>query len=156
MRRSSFLRSTAVLALVGALFGAACGTDAEGVSQCRTIEAARCRAAAACGLVEDLDLCLRYTRDHCLHGTATGGTPHPGDVRDCVEVLQQAGSCADDSRRMTPATCSITLVPGATASNVCDVIMEPEQAKDCSFLMPIEVDDDEPSPEPEDAGTDGG
>jgi hypothetical protein len=155
MRPSGFLRAVVLLAMASAGLAAACGTDAEGVSQCRSIEAARCRAGAACGLVEDVELCLRYTRDHCLHGTATG-TPQPGDVRDCVDVLERAGGCADDSRRMTPADCSITLAPGATASNVCEVIVEPEQAKDCSFLMPLEVDDDEPTPAQEDAGSDGG
>jgi hypothetical protein len=155
MRLSGFLRSTMLLALASAGWAAACGTDADGVSQCRTIEAARCRAGVACGLVEDVDACLRYTRDHCLHGTATGA-PSPGDRDDCVEALERAGACAEDSRRTTAAACSIRLAPGATAANVCDVIVEPEQANDCSFLMPLEVDDDEPTPDPQDAGTDGG
>jgi hypothetical protein len=157
MRLSGILRSAAALALFGVGLTAACGTDAEGVSQCRTIEAARCRAGAACGQVSDVDACLRYTRDHCLHGTATG-TPNPGDVNDCVDVLQQLGSCAQDSDGKMLARDCVTLVPGvpATTTHVCDVIEQPEQAKDCSFLMPIEVDDDEPTPPREDAGSDGG
>jgi hypothetical protein len=57
---------------------------------------------------------------------------------------------------MRPADCPITLVPGATAANVCDVVEQPEQAKDCSFLMAIEVDEPEPTPSQEDAGSDGG
>lgn len=156
MRLSGILRSISVLALLGVGLTAACGTDAEGVSQCRTIEAARCRAGAACGQVADVDACLRFTRDHCLHGTATG-TPNPGDVHDCVEVLERAGSCATDSNEMRASACPITLVAGLpTATNVCDVIDQPEQAKDCSFLMPIEVEEEEPTPVEDDAGADGG
>jgi hypothetical protein len=155
MRLSGLLRSTLLLVVVSAGWVAGCGTDAEGVSQCRSIEAARCRAAAACGLVEDLDLCLRYTRDHCLHGTATG-TPSPGDVNDCVGALEELGGCAADTNSMDAIDC-IRLAPGApTDVKVCEVIEQPEQARDCSFLMPIEEDDDEPTPRQEDAGSDGG
>jgi hypothetical protein len=163
MRLLGMLRCIAALKFVGlALAGVwlmqGCGTGADGVSQCRTIEAARCRAAVACELVADLDLCLRYTRDHCLHGTATGGTPPPGDVRDCVEMLERAGSCAADSKEMDAEDCPrITLIPGLTATtDVCDVIQEPELTTDCSFLMPVEVEEEEPPPAPEDAGSDGG
>jgi hypothetical protein len=156
MRPFGLLRSALAVTLGGVWLVAGCGTDAEGISQCRVIEAARCRAGVSCGLVDDLDVCLRYTRDHCLHGTATGGTPLPGDVRDCVDALEQAGSCADESRRMSPADCSLRLATGATATDVCDVIVEPEQARDCSFLMALEVEEEEPPPDDNDAGSDSG
>jgi hypothetical protein len=113
-----------------------CGTDAVGVSQCRTLEQARCKAGAACGLVDDIDACIRFSRDHCLHGTATGTSPKAADVRDCAAVLDDAGSCAKDSKKTSAQRCGIDLVSGTGSATVCDVIAEPEKALLCSFLQP--------------------
>jgi hypothetical protein len=57
---------------------------------------------------------------------------------------------------MSPADCSLRLATGATATDVCDVIVEPEQARDCSFLMALEVEEEEPPPDDNDAGSDSG
>lgn len=118
----------------------ACGTDAVGVSQCRTIEAARCRAGAACGLVEDVEACLRYSRDQCLHGTATPGAPKRTTLTHCVDVLDDARVCALDSNKMKASDCGIDLVSGSGGASVCDVIVEPEKAQLCAFLNPEEED----------------
>ena len=152
MRVRALVRVWAALAV--AWLPWSCGTDAVGVSQCRTIEAARCRAGVACRLVDDLDACLRYTRDHCLHGTDTGGTPKRAQVSRCEGVIEAAGECAQDSRRMSAATCGIDLVNGTSGATVCDVVTEPERAQLCSFLAP-----DEAPPAPVhhvDAGADSG
>jgi hypothetical protein len=129
------------LALAGAV-ASACGTDAVGVSQCRTLEEARCRAGVACRLVDDLPACLRFTRDNCLHGTATLSAPKRTQVTQCQGVLEDAASCARDSRQMSAQDCGIDLTPGSGSANVCSVVLEPERALLCSFLIPEE----EPEP----------
>jgi hypothetical protein len=148
MNRLAIARHLAVLVGAGSWL-LACGTDAVGVSQCRTIEAARCRAGTACGLVEDVDACLRYSRDQCLHGTATAGTPKRADVAHCVELLDEARACALDSNNSKASDCGIDLVSGSGGASVCDVIVEPEKAQLCAFLTPEE---EEPSQSDPDAG----
>src|SRR5882724_3002222 len=70
-----------------------CGTNAVGVDDCRSIEQARCHAGAPCGIIEDVDACDRYYRDHCLHGLATK-PPAGASVSACVQVIEAAGRCA--------------------------------------------------------------
>jgi hypothetical protein len=108
-------------------------------------------------LVSDLDACIRFSRDHCLHGTATGTSPKATEVRDCTSVLDDAGDCAQDSKKASAGSCGIDLASGVTSATVCDIISEPEKADLCSFLAPVA-----PAPPrhhvtttPE-AGTDGG
>ena len=79
---------------------AACGTSAVGIQQCRQIEDARCQRASACGInlmvpVEvgnDVDACIRFYNDQCLHGLVTQQLPSSGDVTSCIQSIQ-SGPC---------------------------------------------------------------
>lgn len=121
-----------------------CGTDALGIETCRSIEWARCDAALACGLVDDAESCKRYSRDHCLHGVAVEA-PSPTQVNRCVAAIEKLGRCADDHGRKSSAEkCDDGLSSGG--ENVCELVLEPELAKPCEFLVPPEP---EPEPEPD-------
>jgi hypothetical protein len=114
---------------------AACGTKAEGISECREIEQARCSAATACGF-PDADGCQRYYRDHCLHGLSVSGISQV-QVDSCAQELERAGSCAIAQGGTTaPSACAEPVVLAATASTVCDVVERPETASACAFLAP--------------------
>jgi hypothetical protein len=132
---------------------AGCGTDAVGVEACRSIESARCEAALACGLVQDVAQCRRFTRDHCLHGLAVEEPGSRGLAR-CVADIETAGSCArSNGRRSTVAECDEATL-GTEAQRVCEIVQEPELAPRCQFLVPPEPEP-EPDEEPEqDAGAD--
>ncbi|HXK20127.1 MAG TPA: hypothetical protein VNG33_20085 [Polyangiaceae bacterium] len=112
-----------------------CGTDAVGVDDCREIEQARCEADQPCGVIEDVDACKRYYRDHCLHGLATK-PPAGASVSTCVKVIEAAGRCA----KADPATKLVNCDPAVTAphpglSRACDVVTHPELADECVFLL---------------------
>ncbi|MEI9950905.1 MAG: hypothetical protein WDO74_18495 [Pseudomonadota bacterium] len=131
----SLLSAVCAFALVSA---AGCGTDAQGVDDCRDIEQARCAAAKNCGLVTDVPACQRFYRDQCLHGLPV--TP-PGSVRlkECVATIQAAGLCATQAEGVdTPLSeCEqrVTLsAPGVETA--CDLVKEPEKALECAFLTP--------------------
>ncbi len=73
-----------------------CGTDAVDVDGCRQIEEARCRQAPGCGIAletpnftsgTDVDACIRYYDDACLHGLAVSD-PGPTAVNACVAAIQ--------------------------------------------------------------------
>lgn len=112
-----------------------CGTSAVGIDDCRAIEQARCRAAAPCGLVDDVAACERYYRDHCLHGLLTD--PPPGtSVADCVRAIEAAGQCASRDPESPLSECTED-VPEARPglSSACAVVEHPERAEPCSFLL---------------------
>jgi hypothetical protein len=128
-----------------------CGTDATGVETCRSIERARCEAAAACGLVQDVAACQRFARDHCLHGIITD-EPSPNQVNACVGTLESLGRCAErNGRRSSPVECNDDWT--TERGDVCDLVEEPELAPRCGFLVPPEP---EPEPEPESEDADAG
>jgi hypothetical protein len=96
-----------------------CGTDATGVDQCKQIEEARCRrAAAACPDVHltppysttgsAADECVRFYDTACLHGLENG-PPKPEDVDHCVAAI---------------------------AHGTCDVVQTPESSPACAWLIP--------------------
>jgi hypothetical protein len=97
---------------------AGCGTDATGVDQCRQIEAARCRAAAACPAIRltppyatsgsSADECVRFYDTACLHGLENG-PPKPEDVDQCVSAIDHG---------------------------TCDVVQTPESTPACAWLVP--------------------
>ena len=95
-----------------------CGTDAQGIDDCRQIEQARCAAAKNCGIISDIPACQRFYRDQCLHGLPVAP---PGSVKlqACVTTIQAAGMCATQG-----------------VDTVCNLVKEPEKASECSFLMP--------------------
>jgi hypothetical protein len=81
----------------------ACGTDAIGIDACRQIETARCKQAPACNIslaqpvhrdspTTDVDACIRYYHDACLHGLSTGDPGAP-TVQACVDAIN-TGDCA--------------------------------------------------------------
>jgi hypothetical protein len=112
-----------------------CGTNAVGVDDCRDIEQARCKAALPCGIVDDVDACDRYYRDHCLHGLATK-PPAGASVSACVQVIQAAGRCAKGGADTALSDCSEDVPkPEPGLSKACDVVAHPERASECSFLL---------------------
>lgn len=134
VRRARSPRAPVRALVAGWLFIAgACGTDAKGIDACRRIETARCRAAAACGLIQDARSCERFYRDQCLHGFA-GPEPSDRDVERCVQVIETAAECAstgDDS---------------AACRNACAIVERPEESPGCAFLNPESEDEDDDEP----------
>ena len=114
-----------------------CGTSAVGIDECRDIEQARCAAGKPCGIVEDVDACERYARDHCLHGLAA--TPPAGaSVASCVDVIKAAGACAKGDPEALLSDCDPAVSAGRTSlSTACDVVLHPERVAECSFLTDV-------------------
>jgi hypothetical protein len=112
-----------------------CGTDAVGTPECRAFERVRCQAAAACGY-PNVEECVRYERDHCLHGVALESiTVVALDV--CARAVERAGRCAAEQGPDTMATsCSEPVETGPGEATACDVVRSPERAVSCAFLVP--------------------
>jgi hypothetical protein len=129
--------------------GYGCGTDAKAVDECRDIEQARCDAAHSCGVVDDVDACKRFYRDHCLHGMVVE-SPGQSRVDQCVSTIKAAGVCAQSSADIALADCPNSVSAAATGvTTACDVVLYPERTAECAFLAP-----DEPVPMPDaDSGT---
>ncbi len=82
---------------------AGCNTSAVGVSACKQIEEARCRAAASCPDISlarpyaasgsQVDACIRYYDIDCLHGLAISSEPTDSEVQQCVTAIETDG-CA--------------------------------------------------------------
>jgi hypothetical protein len=98
MRLAARVRTLALEAALGGALASplACGTDAVGVDACKQVEAARCRAATACGVSleppytasgTDVDACIRYYDIACLHGLANGSDPGQTAVSACVNAI---------------------------------------------------------------------
>lgn len=114
-----------------------CGTDAQGVDECRQIEETRCVAAKNCGFVSDIPDCQRYYRSQCLHGLPV---PPPGSVKltACLDVIRAAGACAQSSGVDTLLDDCEPSLSGSAADDdlktTCDLVKEPEKTAECSFL----------------------
>jgi hypothetical protein len=125
------------LLLVGA---GACGTSAVDVQACRQIETARCNHAQACGISlstpvhdgNDVDFCISFYDDQCLHGLVTQQVPGTTAVNECVAA--------------------INLAADPTVAN-CDVLKNPQSSPSCAFLIP---GPDASLPDAADASEDGG
>jgi hypothetical protein len=115
--------------------GTGCGTDAQAVDECRDIEEARCEASKPCGLVDDVDECKRFFRDHCLHGMVVK-SPGQAAVDQCVNMIQNAGTCAAGDPDTALSDCTDVTVASAGATTACDLVLYPERASECSFLAP--------------------
>jgi hypothetical protein len=132
----SLLSAVCAFTLVSA---AGCGTDAQGIDDCRAIEQARCTAAKQCGLVSDVPACQRFYRDQCLHGLPVG-SPGSVKVQACVATIRAAGLCVEqtgDSETLL-RNCDPPVTEGARVLTVCALVKEPEKAEECSFLTPGE------------------
>lgn len=150
-----------LLALVTSLglLSAGCGTDAKGTDACREIEEERCRQALACPShfrvksEDDVQACVRFYRDQCLHGLA-GPEPGKPALDACLQTIKRAGNCARQGAS-TLEGCSVPVSTQTSLSTACEVLVHPEQAAECSFLIPpVTEAPPPPPPETEDAGAD--
>lgn len=146
------LTLTALLfTLLGATAG--CGTDAKGVDACREIEQERCRQAPACPNAfrvqseEDVEACVRFYRDQCLHGTATVDPGKPA-LDACLQTIRRAGNCAR-SGASSLEECEAPVSSSTTLQTACEVLVNPEKTAECSFLVPVE---EAPQPSVEEDG----
>jgi hypothetical protein len=135
---STFLAASVSGAL---LIAPGCGTDAHGINDCRSIEEARCAAAANCRdsrgarVVSDVGSCQRFYRDQCLHGTTTESPGGPR-VDECVGAIRDAGKCAAATVDTQDADCPTSLTP----DTACAAILAPEHLSACDFLSPTPVE----------------
>lgn len=130
----SLLSAVCAFTLVSAT---GCGTDAQGVDDCRQIEQTRCAAAKSCGIVSDVEACQRYYRDQCLHGLPVP-PPSSVELKACVDVIREAGVCAQSLGVETKlGDCDTSLSDSAPElETACDLVKEPEKSHPCSFLTP--------------------
>jgi hypothetical protein len=130
--------AVALLSTAGVVTGPGCSTDAVGIDECRQIEHARCEAASHCGIVDDVESCQRFYRDHCLHGLSVE-SPGAIVIESCVGVIQRAGECARDHGQDTPLDeCDEVSDDVGDAEVACDLVLHPEHSSECSFLWPGE------------------
>jgi hypothetical protein len=133
--RTFTVAAASALAGFGLVSSPGCGTDAKGIEDCREIERARCSAAAACGIVTDVESCQRFYRDHCLHGMVTLA-PSPNAIEECVATLTSAGSCASASSAGKLAPLSECDAAPGVLDAARDVMYACQLAERCSFLSP--------------------
>jgi hypothetical protein len=128
----------ALATLVGAA-GGGCGTDAVGVQTCRQIEEARCRRAPACAIPleppyhtsgGDVDECIRFYDDACLHGLTNGDSPSQTELNACLAAINGRGPSGDD----------------------CSVVSDPATASACSWLAPTPATAEASSSDDADSG----
>jgi hypothetical protein len=169
MRMALALRAVCLLLGGGSLF-LACDTDAVGVQDCRDIERARCDAARFCDMRivsdDEVAACKRFARDNCLHGFEVADTPSSTELRQCVQVIEAAGACAEQGgaevlvAACNPRTRGLERVSGRRAA--CEVVASPEFAPQCHFLVAEPPEDPEPDagqdppPAPVSGGSDAG
>ena len=102
--------SIAGIALGGVASLAACGTDSVGVDACRRVEEARRKRAPSCNVSltvpphegapgSDVDACVLYYRDACLHGLSRTVDPSNAEVDACIARIEN-GTC---EATVTPA-----------------------------------------------------
>ena len=143
--------AAAVVALsAAACFAAAtltsCGSDAIGIESCRDIEAARCNAAASCGMsAQEVIDCKNFYHDQCLHGIENnivndGGDPPQAETNGCVAEIGKLQACiAGGGKTMadcTAVTLTVGIDPAVSKKDPCEVLMhEPEDLSACSFIV---------------------
>jgi hypothetical protein len=131
---------------------AGCGTDAEGVAECRAFERVRCQAAAACGYPNVAE-CERTARDQCLHGVALARISAT-ELDACTVDVGRAGRCAAGQGEETLATaCSEPVATGTPNSTACEVVLRPELATSCAVLVPTATSAPAPTTPAGDAGS---
>ena len=105
----------------------ACGTDAVGIDACRQIETARCLQAPNCGIdlstpvhrdapKTDIDACIRFYHEQCLHGLASGKEPGQVQVTACIDVITN-GSCEVVKQPETDPACAWLIPPITTTTD---------------------------------------
>lgn len=100
-----------------------------------------------CGFPNEQE-CQRYQRDHCLHGTAPRAV-EVVDLEGCRTALEAAQACAGDIGPDTLVDACSDPIEGASTAvpSACEVIVRPELAAACAFL----VAEDPLDPEPEES-----
>jgi len=135
LRRGSAAAWALPLLLAAAAVAGGCGTDAVDVDGCRQIEAARCRQASACGIPleppyftsgGDVDACIRYYDDACLHGLASAD-PGPASLNACVAAIQSDSVAKDKcsvvkSPQTDTVACGWLVPPVATPADASDAL----------------------------------
>jgi hypothetical protein len=120
LRRPTTVFVLAACSAIGA--AGACGTDAVGVETCRQIETARCQNAPGCPDIvldmpvhsdSDVDACIRFYEDACMHGLAAGADPGAPSTKACVDAINAAGQAKN-----------------------CSVVYHPETVAACAWLVP--------------------
>ncbi len=137
-------RLTLVLLALGglgvAVGGAGCGSNAQGVDACKSIEEARCKQIPSCPNVtvsppiwytsgSAVDACTRYYDTACAHGLSIGSNPSTSDVNACVAAIN---------------------------ANGCGVVAAPESDPSCAWLVPPADQDAGDAGDGGDAAADGG
>ena len=119
--------TAAVVIAVGA-----CGTDAIGIDTCRQVEEARCRQAAHCPGIDlsqpvhrnspitDVDSCIRYYHDACLHGLAAPADPGAVATKACVDAIN-TGDCAIVITPQLAPACVWLVPPASVVDAAADV-----------------------------------
>ena len=100
-----------------------CGTDAVGVETCRQIETARCHQAQKCpddinlmipthrdSPLTDVEACIRFYKDACLHGLATDKDPGAVATKACVDAIN-TGDCTVVTHPETHPSCAWLIPP---------------------------------------------
>jgi hypothetical protein len=117
--------TAAIVVGVATLLLGACGTDATGIEACRKVETLRCKKAPNCQIDldiplhkgesqgSDIDGCVRWYNDACLHGVS-GGDPGAPALQACVDAL--------------------------TAGD-CNMVLHPESHPACAWLIPPNAPD---------------
>lgn len=126
-----------VLALLAGLSVSAVGCKSTPVAEdgCKAIESARCRAMEGCPSLEMLDVeaCVRFYDDQCLHGLASESDPGEPRIEQCVTNIDFWGACQkDDSDKIKCPD---------TKANYCAKLAAPEKEPVCDFLAPPAIVD---------------
>jgi hypothetical protein len=107
----------------------ACGSSAQGVDACKTIEHARCGQIPSCPNVtvsppiwytsgSAVDACNRYYDTACAHGLSIGSNPSTSDVNQCVDAIT-SGDCSVVATPWSNASC-VWLIPPADEDDAGD------------------------------------
>jgi len=114
---------------VGAMAVFACGNGANDPAGCRTLENARCARAQECGI--DLMYPL-----------------HAGDTaEDAIQACQDYYNVACDHGFVTTANISLEDISGcatAITNGSCNIVINPQLALGCSWLLPPDAGVDAP------------
>lgn len=130
----------AAVATALSLFVAGCGTSAKGIDTCREIEEERCRQAPACPdqfrvrSESEVESCVRFYRDQCLHGLSAEEPGKPA-LDACLQTIRRAGACAKAGSK-TLDDCNPRPSAETKLATACEVLVHPEQTAECAFLVP--------------------
>lgn len=149
----------AALAVVAGLSVSAVGCKTTPVSPdgCKAIEEARCRTIVGCPSFENLDVdsCIRFYDDQCLHGFSSDTDPGDPQVNNCVKNIEAWGADKtkqDECLKTAMGTDAQTCLNARAVD--CNNLQHPETTLACAFLVPAVVDAGTDSTDDADAATD--